>query len=80
MLVKDVGRAWKETVYNVYKDLVELVHTKGTNKIRLIELAVKSGYSPIYLRSHIIPVLTTLINCVKYSRGIIIYECEGEAK
>lgn len=72
-----IRRRWKETVYIVYNNLVELVNTKGTRQIRLAELAVKTGYSPVYLRVHILPILINIVPCVKYKNGIISYECEG---
>ncbi|MEM4976141.1 MAG: hypothetical protein QXT64_02330 [Desulfurococcaceae archaeon] len=65
---------WKESLYAVYKALKEQAE-KGEKEVTLLKLSALSGYSPVYLRQYLIPVLVQAFECIKYRRGVVVYEC-----
>lgn len=69
---------WKESLYRVYKALEES-SKKGENEISLFKLSALSGFSPLYLRVHLLPMLIEVFPCIKYLRGKVFFNCTEEA-
>lgn len=67
---------WKTALFNVYKALKESAKS-GRRELTVLQLSLITGYSPVYLRNHLLPALVQLYpECIKLERGKVVYTCE----
>ncbi|MEM4593150.1 MAG: hypothetical protein QW196_07090 [Sulfolobales archaeon] len=72
--------SWKESLYKVYKALEDQAK-KGEKEVSLLKLSALTGFSPLYLKVHMLPMLAEILQCIQYVRGRVVFECvEDDSK